>query len=193
MSRKKKVLPGDEVAVAEEYLPAEGTYEENGIVYAALTGELEVNDGEKTVSVQAENPMVSLAIGDSVFCEVTDVRASMAICEVVMVEGKSRNITGDTNGTIHVSKISQDYVQDVGREYRPSDIIRARVMQVKPSIQLNTAHSHFGAVKSLCQVCRSPLRRTEKGLYCDLCEEYEPRKIADDYGNVETILITGKE
>jgi exosome complex component CSL4 len=193
MSVKKKVLPGDEVAVAEEYLPAEGTYEENGVVYSALTGDLQVNDGEKTVSVQAENPMVSLAIGDSVFCEVTDVRASMAICEVVMVEGRSRNITGDTNGTIHVSKISQDYVQDVGREYRPSDIIRAKVMQVKPSIQLNTAGAHFGAVKSLCRVCRSQLRRADKGLYCDLCEEYEPRKIADDYGFVETILITGKE
>jgi len=193
MSDKKRVLPGDEVAVAEEYLPAEGTYEEGGIVYSALTGELKMNDSDKTVTVKAENPMISLAIGDSVFCEVTDVRASMAICEVVMVEGKSRNITGDTNGTIHVSKISHDYVQDVGREYRPSDIIRAKVMQVKPSIQLNTTDAHFGAVKSLCQACRSKLRRAEKGLYCDLCEAYESRKIADDYGDVETILITGKE
>ncbi len=193
MSDKKKVLPGDEVAVAEEYLPAEGTYEEGGIVYSALTGELKVNDNEKTVSVEAENPMVSLAIGDSVFCEVTDVRASMAICEVVAVEGRSRNITGDTNGTIHVSKISSDYVQDVGREYRPSDIIRAKVMQVRPSIQLNTTHPHFGVVKSLCRNCRSKLRRAEKGLYCDHCEAYESRKIADDYGFVETILITGKE
>ncbi|MDD1771725.1 MAG: exosome complex RNA-binding protein Csl4 [Methanomassiliicoccales archaeon] len=193
MSDKRKVLPGDEVAVAEEYLPADGTYEEDGIVYSALTGDLSVNDSEKTVSVKAENPMVSLEIGDSVFCEVTDVRASMAICEVVMVEGRSRNVTGDTNGTIHVSKISQDYVQDVGREYRPSDIIRAKVMQVRPSIQLNTAHPHFGAVKSLCRNCRSKLRRTDKGLFCDLCEEYESRKFADDYGDVETILITGKE
>jgi len=188
MNIKKKVLPGDEVAVAEEYLPAEGTYEEDGIVYSALTGDLKINDGEKTVSVKAENPMAFLAIGDSVFCEVTDVRAAMAICEVVMVEGRSRGVSGDTNGTIHVSKISQDYVQDVGREYRPSDIIRARVVQVKPSIQLNTTSSHFGVVKSLCQVCRSQLRRTDKGLYCDLCEEYESRKIADDYGDVKTIL-----
>ncbi len=67
------------------------------------------------------------------------------------------------------------------------------VMQVKPSIQLNTAHPHFGAVKSLCRNCRSQLRRADKGLYCDHCEEYESRKVADDYGFVETILITGKE
>ncbi|MBN1109306.1 MAG: exosome complex RNA-binding protein Csl4 [Methanomassiliicoccales archaeon] len=193
MSSKRKVLPGDEVAVAEEYLPAEGTYEEEGIVYSALTGELRINDEDKTVSVEAENPMVSLAIGDSVFCEVTDVRASMAICEVVMVEGRSRNITGDTNGTIHVSKISQDYVQEVGREFRPSDIIRAKVVQVKPSIQLSTTGAHYGVVKSLCRFCRSQLRRTDKGLYCDLCEEYEHRKMADDYGDVKTILRTGKK
>src|SRR5438309_11889852 len=33
----KMVLPGDEIAVAEEFEPGEGTYERNGLVFAANT------------------------------------------------------------------------------------------------------------------------------------------------------------
>ena len=32
----KMVLPGDEVAVAEEYMPAEGTYEQDGKILSSL-------------------------------------------------------------------------------------------------------------------------------------------------------------
>ncbi len=187
MNEKKKVLPGDEVAEAEEYLPAEGTYEENGKVFSALKGVLELDDKEKVAKVVAENPMVTLNIGDEVFAEITDVRASMAIAEVVIVNGKSRNITGDTNGTIHVSKLSQEYVQDVGREVRPSDIIRAKVTQVKPSVQLTTAGPHYGVVKALCRKCRHPLLKVERGLYCNTCDRSDMRKLADDYGDVENV------
>jgi len=184
MKEKRPVLPGEEVAVVEEFIPADGTYEENGKVYAALMGELELDHGEKVATVKACNPMIELTPGDFVFCEVTDVKNCMAICEVVSVEGKDRNITGDTNGTIHISKLSSDYVQDVGRELRPSDVIRAKVLQAKPSVQLTTAGPHLGAVKSLCRRCRAPLVRKERGLYCNNCDRAETRKIADDYGDV---------
>ena len=108
----------------------------------------------------------------------------MAICEVVAVEGKGREVTGDTNGTIHVSKLSQEYVQEVGKEVRPSDIIRARVTQVKPSVQLTTASEHLGVIKALCRKCRQPLVKVEKGLYCATCDRPDYRKMADDYGDV---------
>ena len=198
MNVKQKVLPGDEVAEAEEYLPAEGTYEENGKVISALKGILELDDKEKVAKVVAENPMVTLNIGDEVFAEITDVRASMAIAEVVIVNGKSRNITGDTNGTIHVSKLSQEYVQDVGREVRPSDIIRAKVTQVTRKLWksrtlarrmpfLRLAGAHYGVVKALCRKCRQPLLKVDKGLYCNSCERSDMRKLADDYGDVESV------
>lgn len=185
MKEKRRVLPGEEVAVAEEFIPGEGTYEENGIIYSALAGELALDNEEKIARVVAANPLVTLKVGDDVFCEVTDVRNSMAICDVVAVEGVDRNVTGDTNGTIHISKVSPDYVQEVGRELRPSDIIRAKVLQVKPSIQLSTAGPHQGVVKALCRRCRAPLKKKNKGLYCESCDRTEYRKIADDYSDVK--------
>jgi exosome complex component CSL4 len=185
MIEKRSVLPGEEVAEAEEFLPAEGTYEEDGKVYAATMGELELDNEEKVARVKPLNPPAELKPGDFVFCAVTDVKSVMAICEVVAVEGREREIAGDTSGTIHISKLSSDYVQDAGREVRPSDIIRAKVLQGRPSVQLTTAGPHLGVVKALCKRCRAPLVRKDKGLYCNNCERNEFRKIADDYGDVE--------
>ncbi|MCE5297192.1 MAG: exosome complex RNA-binding protein Csl4 [Euryarchaeota archaeon] len=185
MKETRKVVPGEEVAEVEEYIPAEGTYEEDGKVLAALYGELELDTEEKTAVVRAKNPMTNLHLGDLVFCTVSDVRASMAICEVISVEGKKRELTGDTNGTIHVSKMSAEYVQDATREMRPSDIIRAKVIQVRPSIQLTTAGPHLGVIKALCRKCRRPLVRVDKGLYCNNCERPDYRKLSDDYAAVE--------
>ncbi|MFA5312863.1 MAG: exosome complex RNA-binding protein Csl4 [Methanomassiliicoccales archaeon] len=185
MKETRKVVPGEEVAEVEEYIPAEGTYEEDGKVLAALYGELELDTEEKTAMVKAKNPMTNLSMGDLVFCTVSDVRASMAICEVITVEGKNREITGDTNGTIHVSKMSAEYVQDATKEMRPSDIIRAKIIQIRPSIQLTTAGPHLGVIKALCKKCRHPMVRTEQGLYCNDCERPDHRKLADDYAAVE--------
>jgi exosome complex component CSL4 len=185
MKEKRKVIPGDEVAEVEEYIPSEGTYEDQGKVFSALYGELELDHEEKTARVSAKNPMTKLAIGDIIFGQVTDVRTSMAICEVIAVEGHPREITGDTNGTIHVSKISSEYIQDVGKELRPSDIIRAKVIQVRPSIQLTTTSPHLGVVKALCRKCRHALVRAENGLVCPNCERTDHRKLADDYAAVE--------
>ena len=181
---KKMVLPGDEVAVSEEYMPAEGTYETDGKIVASLAGELKLDDEKMEAKVVTSNPPLVLKNGDSVFCRITDVRASMAICEIFAVEGKDREIAGDTSGTIHVSKISSEYVQDVGREYRPGDLIRARVIQTKPSVQLTTQESHFGVVKASCRRCRGALTKQGKSLHCTPCDRMEGRKIADDYGDI---------
>jgi exosome complex component CSL4 len=183
--KKRNVFPGEEVAVVEEFMAAEGTYEDNGKVFAAVLGELELDHEEKTASVRPKNPPITLKPGDIVFGEITDVRTSMAICEVISVEGEERSITGDTNGTVHVSKISSGYTSDVGKEFRPSDIIRAKVMQVKPSIQLTTVPPHFGVVKALCRRCRGPLVKKGNSLYCNSCERTEYRKYADDYSDVD--------
>ncbi|MGI5960327.1 MAG: exosome complex RNA-binding protein Csl4 [Methanomassiliicoccaceae archaeon] len=181
---KRTVVPGEEVAVAEEYMPDRGTYEYDGKIYSALAGELELDKENMVARVQAANPMNLLKSGDSVFCRVTDVRPAMAICEIIGTEGKDRAITGETSATIHISKLSSEYVQEVGKEMRPGDLVRAKVIQTVPSVQLSTQEPHFGVVKALCKKCRSPLVCQGRSLRCDPCERVENRKLADDYGDV---------
>jgi exosome complex component CSL4 len=179
----KKVLPGDEVAIAEEYMSGEGTYEADGKVYASAVGELDLDPREKTAKVILDNPPIVLSDGDVVLADVTDTRPAMAICQVVAQEGTKRSVSSETLASVHVSKIASSYVEDAGDLMRPGDLIRATVIQAEPSVQLSTAGPHFGVVRALCGRCRSPLEKKDRGLYCEKCDRSENRKIADDYRN----------
>src|SRR5207245_1474319 len=74
----KMVLPGDEIAVAEEFEPGEGTYERNGLVFAATTGVLVLDPENRVARVRAFNPPAELKVGDIVYGVVDDIRGMMA-------------------------------------------------------------------------------------------------------------------
>lgn len=184
MNEKREVFPGDEVAVEEEYLAADGTFSSDGIIYAAQIGTLVLDDEEMIAKVISPNPPNVLKEGDIVFAIVADIRSTMATADVVATDGKEREIGGETYATIHVSKISSGYTDDVSKELRKGDYIRAMVTSIKPSLQLSTKEDHLGVILSLCGTCKSHLvKKGRSQLYCEKCERSYPRKLADDYGN----------
>lgn len=177
-------LPGDEIAVAEEFEPGEGTYERNGLVFAAVPGVLELDPDNRVARVRAFNPPAELKIGDIVYGIVDDIRGMMATATILAIHGRTRQISGQSDGTIHISNVSEDYTEDIHDKFRLGDIIRAKVIQVKPSLQLTTAESDLGVVKALCSVCRGPLELRGNDLYCPRDERTERRKIAADYADL---------
>jgi exosome complex component CSL4 len=185
-----KVLPGDPLAYAEEFLTGEGTFEQDGIVRAARLGlfHLDTREMRATVAPFTSVP-AQLKEGDYVYAKIDMLKTSMAGAEVLHIEGSERIITGDTNGTLHVSKIAKRYIQDPGREYRLGDVIRARVLEVKPSVQLSTEDPRCGAILALCLRDRMPLKRAGKGLECPLCGRKDTRNLAPDYGQVHVPAV----
>ncbi|HIJ00557.1 MAG: exosome complex component [Candidatus Methanomethylophilaceae archaeon] len=183
MTKTRIVLPGDEVAVEEEYLASEGTYNQNGIIFASQYGKLILNQEEMTAEVMPYNPPNVLRKGDTVYAIISDIKPTMATCDVIAKEGVMRSVTGDTYGTIHVSKISPGYTEDISKELRKGDIIRGKVVQTKPSLQIVTVDPHLGVVLARCSKCHKYLIRKGNSLWCEDCERKETRKIADDYGN----------
>lgn len=179
----KIVLPGEQVSTSEELLPGDGTFEENGIIRSSRLGTYFVDDKHKKAIVK---PLTSIPIeikkGNIVLAIVNSVRSNMVIADVIHVIGKKRAISGDTNGTLRVSEISSGYVKDPATEFALGDIIRAKVTQVKPSIQLATKDRDLGVIKSMCSKCRHPLIRKGNMLECENCGNKEKRRYASDYG-----------
>jgi len=175
------VIPGEVVGASEEYVSGEFTYEKDGSIYSAVLGELHIDPKDKVVKVNPLNPPNTIRTGSIVIGMVTGLRSSMAIVDVQKVEGTERQITGDTNGTLQVSKVQESYTKDIRDEFHVGDFIRARVMQVNPSLQLTTAGQNLGVIRGLCSRCRAPMVKKGRDLYCEPCDRTETRKAAADY------------
>jgi exosome complex component CSL4 len=186
MTNEKIVLPGDQLSTSEELLPDDGTFEEDGIIRASRVGIFTIDEKYKKARVKPlTNTPVEIKRGDIVLATVNSVRSNMVIADVIHVTGKNRQISGDTNGTLRVSEISTGYVKDPSTEFAPGDIIRAKVTQVKPSLQLDTKDRNLGAIKSICAKCRYPLIIKGSSLECSNCKNIEKRRVANDYGNYD--------
>jgi exosome complex component CSL4 len=184
----KMVLPGDQIATAEEFEPGEGTYERDGLVFASTPGVLVLDPENRVAKVRAFNPPAELKIGDIVYGVIDDIRGMMATATILAIHGRPRQISGESDGTIHISNVSEEYTEDIRDMYRLGDIIRAKVIQVKPSVQLTTAEPILGVVKALCSVCRGPLELRGRDLYCPRDERTERRKLAADYAELRLFV-----
>ena len=184
--KHKLVMPGDQLSTSEELLPGDGTFEEDGIIRATRIGTYVIDEKHRTAEVKpvTSTPII-LRKGDIVIAKVTMAKPTMIIAEVIHVAGKKRSISSDTDATVYVKEIAQGFIKDASSEYKAEDYIRAKVIQVKPSVQLETKERGLGAIKARCSKCRHSLVKKSHGLECENCGNKEYRRIADDYGALD--------
>lgn len=178
------VLPGDYLSTTEEYVPDEGVYEEGNGIYSSNTGIVLMDADSKKISVHPKTgtpPM--LKEGDIVIGRINHVRGQIASVEIGAVRGnEDREIPFSGDAVIHISNISNDYVEEIEDQLKPADIIRARVIGVgKESVKLSIVDNSLGVLVAHCSDCRSVLRKENSSLTCDNCGNVETRKIANDY------------
>ena len=186
MTKNKVILPGEQVATTEELMPGEGTYEDNGVIRASRLGVFEIDTKNRRAKIKPLTSVpVEIKTGNIVLAKVNSVRSNMVIADVIHVIGKNRQVSGDTNATLRVSEISNGYTKDPATEFSTGDIIRAKVTQVRPSLQLATKDKDLGVIKAVCSKCRASLVQKGNMLECQNCDNKERRKIAIDYGNYD--------
>jgi exosome complex component CSL4 len=175
----KFVFPGDRVGYAEEFVPGEGVYEENGELFAAVAGKVVVKD--KVVSVESIKKLPDIKKGDIVLGRVVDVRNSLALVELSRKYGLDRDLMHTGIAALHVSNVQNEYLKDLGSAVKYMDIIKARV--IDPGLlKLSTKEPGMGVVKALCSSCKSEMVREGDKLKCLKCGNVERRRISSDYG-----------
>ncbi len=183
-SKERLVMPGEEVGTHEEWMPGEGTYEANGIIYAKTFGRLEYDEEKLEATVKAFNPVTEVKEGDIIYGTIRERRKAIATADIALVEGSSRGIAMDMEATLHISKISDDYTENIEDKYLKGDVIRAKVTQTTPSIQITTMDKDLGVVRGYCFKCRRGMERTGDTLFCGYCDRRESRKISNLYGRI---------
>jgi exosome complex component CSL4 len=178
------VVPGDFLATAEEFMPGEGAYEEDGKVYSSCTGVVLVDVRTKHISVFPRTAVPpELKRGDIVIGKIEEVRDQTASVHIGVLRGREdRQLPLPDFGSIHISQVRGSYLKDLSHEFRLGDIVRARVINVRRgAIQLTTAGDNLGVIMALCSKCRTPLDRDGSKLKCPNCGNVELRKLASDY------------
>ncbi|WP_457750764.1 exosome complex RNA-binding protein Csl4 [Thermococcus sp.] len=176
------VLPGDYLGVIEEYFPGEGVKEENGELYAIRAGRVKIDTQKMEISVETVTDVPPLPqIGDIVIGKIVEVRGQSAIVQLIKIESREddREIATSKLAGIHVSQVKEGYVENLSREFKIGDVIRAKVIaNEKSPIQLTTKGPELGVIYALCTRCRTPLVRRGNQLVCPKCGNVETRKLS---------------
>ncbi len=179
------VLPGERLGVIEEFIPDSGTYSKDGVIYSKIVGCALMDMLNRKVSVY---PLVDEAVvpkvGTSVVGQVGNAQSDNVLVRIFKVGDK--NISGVFSGILHISDVSDRYVNSMNDACKPGDLIRAKVISEKNQIyHLSTADNDSGVLYGFCGRCGNLLEQKRHEMRCTKCGNIENRKIAPDYGKEE--------
>ncbi|MEE8168622.1 MAG: exosome complex RNA-binding protein Csl4 [Candidatus Hydrothermarchaeales archaeon] len=184
---KEFVFPGRELGFSEEFIAGDGTYEEDGKIYANITGSLVVDPEERKISVAPKTSTIPIIKnGDLVIGNIVDVKQQFAIVDILKLKGIDRALPGSLSGSIHISQVRDSYVSDLSKEIRAGDVVLAKVVNTSSvSIQLATMGKELGVLRAFCYSCNRPVVKLDDKLKCENCGRIEERKLSPDYGKME--------
>ncbi|MFH1773886.1 MAG: exosome complex RNA-binding protein Csl4 [Methanobacteriota archaeon] len=178
------VIPGIELGFSEEFIPGEGAYEEEGKIYASITGTLVIDMKERKIKVlpRTSTPPIPKD-GDLVIGKIVDVKPQIAIVELLKLKGNERALPGSIDGGIHISQTRDSYVSELSKEFKVGDVVYAKVLNTsRTPIQLSTVGKDLGVIKAFCYHCNTALSLTGDKLKCENCGRIEFRRISPEYG-----------
>jgi len=184
---KETTLIGEYLGTIEEFVPGEGTYADDGKIYASNIGKAILDKENHTARVDGKFPS-ELKVGQIIFGEVLNIRKNI----VTIIARKIQGIKGeiDVKTGLYVSNISDSYVERPDDMFGIGDIIKGKIIKIEPGMIDISTKGEFGVVKAFCKRCRYPLVELKKfkgKLVCPSCGHREQRKLAKDYGNVAII------
>ncbi|MCX8161474.1 MAG: exosome complex RNA-binding protein Csl4 [Candidatus Bathyarchaeota archaeon] len=187
--REEIVVPGDRVAVVEEFEPKYGFYEDLGIVRSSMVG-YPVFDMDKRI-VYIEKTLCRYPLpkpGDNIYCLVYEVNDRIAFAHILKVVGRSKVFQPPFTGILHISrlkKIKADNMRDI---VKPGDNIYASIVSYCNNVyHLTISGPGFGVILARCPYCGSILERKEQSLVCVRCNVTEQRRISKYYGNFKVV------
>ena len=176
--RDQFVYPGEKLAVIEEFLEGEGTYQQNGIVRSTELGQVQLDLNKRKVGVTKKTRELLLPKeGLDVYGEVGSVMRRDANVDVFMIGGKmlSEAYTGVIQAT--------DGGRNLEMDLRSGDIVRARIINTKNRVlQLSIDGADYGVIYAHCSRCGTILDNRQTQLVCPKCGRVERRKTARNYG-----------
>jgi exosome complex component CSL4 len=181
------VMIGDCIGGAEEYAYEDDTriHEQDGKLFASIPGIVAIDPLKRTINIENPDPNIGqleIKPGDIVVGQAEFMRKYTVGLKLYKVN--DRLIYADSiYANIHISKISNYYIEKVQEAFKKSDIIRARVIQqLGTEYELTTDGPDLGVLHADCTICGTKMeKKGHKNVVCPFCGNKGMRKLADDY------------
>jgi len=192
LKNKDIVLTGQYLGVVEEFLPdKQTTFIKEGQIYATKSGLINIDEKKRKIEIKThqEKDRKVVKKGDIVIGTILFLRQYSVGVSFYTVNSKI-HFNSYYFGNIHVSQISDRYIDKIYEAFQITDILRARVIEQNYNeYKLSTVGKSLGVIFADCMICGTPLKKIGYNkLRCQRCGNVETRKIANDYGNVNESL-----
>ena len=179
---------GQYLGVIEEYIGDEqSTFIKEGKIFATKTGMISIDDKKREIEIRThqEKDRKTVKAEDIIIGTVVFLR-KFSIGISFNTINRKIHFNSSYFGNIHVSQISNKYVEKITDAFQITDIIRAKVINKDANeYVLSTVDKNLGVIHADCSICGTKLEKIGfNKLKCPLCLNVEKRKLADDYGNV---------
>lgn len=192
LKNKDIVLTGQYLGVVEEFLPdKQTTFIKEGQIYASKSGLINIDEKKRKIEIKThqEKDRKVVKKGDIVIGTILFLRQYSVGVNFYTVNSKI-HFNSYYFGNIHVSQVSDRYIDKIYDAFQITDILRARVIEQNYNeYRLSTVGKSLGVIYADCVICGTPLKKIGYNkLRCQRCGNVETRKIANDYGNVNESL-----
>lgn len=176
-------LPGDKLAISEEFLPGPHTYERSGLIRALTVGTVQKDAKNMEISVKPSAEPEMIKVDDWVTGQVEAVQANSANLKIQFLNGKPTY--KDFSGMLTLRGLTGARGARRTTPVKSGDIVRCRVFSlVNGIIHLTVDEPDMGVVAALCGNCGRPLLKgSSTKAKCDECGNVEERKLARDFGS----------
>ena len=187
VEKEEIVMPGDKLGIIEQYVPGEGTYDEDGEIKSSVLGNVKINQKTKIISVDSKlGKPALLKKGDIIYGQITDIKPQRANITIDCIKDNPRPLALPYIGAIHISQAKKDYLEKLSDAFRIGDIVQAKVVKITgDNVDLSTVDRKCGVLKAMCTRCRDYMYTTGKRneVRCRTCNKKEKREVSLNYVN----------
>jgi len=193
------IIPGEQVALIEEFEGGKNTYITNGTIRSKAVGTRVYDFKRRIVKINQKNSPMLPKIGDVLVGYIEMLFGSMISVRVLYINEKKSYAGFSAIASARTGGSSNNSGGGGWRErgdrrgrtiFRVGDIIRGRVISLLNStIHITIDEKEFGVLYTLCFNCGGDTVRVHNSVKCIECGVYEERKLTHDYGKETFRLI----
>ncbi len=182
-TKSNMTVPGDRLAVIEEFESGEGTYVHDGVIRANIVGVVHKDIVNRKIVVKREKVNILPKAGDIIIGQVETAQPSEVNIRIHFINDlpSQKGFIGMLLLRENESKVSKGNKLPC----KAGDLVRAKVAaNVDMIIILTLSCPKCGVIYALCSLCGGQLAKMDSRLKCVECGNVEYRVIAPDYGKV---------